>query len=150
MKINFTSENEARLKALFVELGFTGLVLAGKFGANQYTVWDLLHNLNISTLRQLNKGLKTEISALEEQDEWSVNKAASIKASQTRKWAEFVNLVVGYKLYQNELAEEAARNKELKQKKLALLKHIKDEKEIQTLGTLTLEELEAQIAELEK
>lgn len=149
-KINFTQENEARLKVLFVELGFTGEVLSGKFGANAYTVWDMLHNLTVSTLKQLNTSLKKEVVALEEQDDWTVSQYQLAKAAKTRKWQEFVNLVVGYKLFNQEKAEEAIKVRAEKERKLSVLKQLKDEAEIKALGALSAEELQKQIDELEK
>lgn len=148
--INFTQENETRLKTLFVELGFTGEVLSGKFGANAYTVWDMLHNLSVSTLRSLNKTLKKEVIALEEQDDWSVSQYQLQKAAKVRKWQEFVNLVIGYKLLAEEKAKESAKLRSEKERKLAVLKQLKDEAEIKALGKLSAEELQKQIEELEK
>ena len=147
-KITFTKEHEERLKALFLELGFTGHVLTGKFGANSYSVWDVLHNLDNNTLTFLNTNLKKEVSVLEETDDWNVSEKQSKKASQTRKWQEFVNLVRGYKLYNAELAENEKQMKIAKQERLALLKHMKGEAEVKALGALTVEELDKQIAEL--
>lgn len=143
MKINFTEENQARLKVLFVELGFTGEVLSGKFGANAYTVWEVLHVLSLESIRSLNKNLKKEVVALEEQDDWAVSDYQLAKAAKTRKWQEFVNLVVGYKLFEEEKAKKANKLKNAK----AELAQMKEE--VMT-PTERIAAKEKEIEELEK
>jgi hypothetical protein len=143
VKINFTQENLDRLKALFVELGFNGEVLSGKFGANTYTVWEVLHNLTISTLKSINSNLKKEVIALEEQDDWTVSQYQLAKAAKTRKWQEFVNLVVGYKLSEQEKAE---KQHEIKEKKEALKQIVEENK----TPAERIAELQKEIEELEK
>lgn len=147
-KINFTSEHEADLKALFLELGFTGEFLQGKFGANEYTVWDCIHNLQISTLKNINVSLKKEIAALEDLDEWSSNSHQIAKANKLRKWQKFVSLCVGYKINTEQKAEEAKKNREAKAERLATLKGIIAEAEIAELKKLSVEELNKQIEAL--
>jgi hypothetical protein len=143
MKINFTTENLERLKALFLELGFSGKVLAGKFGANSYSVWDILHTLSISSLKQANSNLKKEVVALEEQDDWSVSQYQLAKAAETRKWQEFVNLCVGYKLAE---AEKAEKQSEIRAKKEALKQLVEENK----TPAERIAEMQKEIEELEK
>lgn len=145
MKINFTQAHETELKALFLELGFSGEVLTGKFGANAYTVWDCIHNLQTNTLKELNKSLKKEIAALEDVDEWSTTNKQQIKADKMRKWQQFVSLCTGYRLFKEEEVEEAKKLRAEKAEKLALLKHVKSETEINELKKLSSEELQKQI-----
>lgn len=149
-KINFTTENLDRLKVLFVDLGFTGETISGKFGTNVYNVWDILHILSIQTLKSINANLKKEVVALEEQDDWTVSQYQLTKAAKTRKWQEFVNLTVGYKLSEEEKAAEIIKLRTDKERKLVVLKQLKDEAEIKALGALSAEELQKQIEELEK
>jgi hypothetical protein len=143
MKINFTVENQDRLKALFLELGFSGKVLSGKFGANSYSVWDILHTLSISSLKQANSNLKKEVVALEEQDDWSVSFYQLAKAAETRKWQEFVNLCVGYKLAE---AEKADKQAEIRAKKNALKQLVEENK----TPAERIAEMQKEIEELEK
>ena len=143
MKVNFTQENLERLKTLFLELGFSGKVLSGKFGANTYSVWDILHILSISSLKQANTNLKKEVVTLEEQDDWAVSSYQLAKAAETRKWQEFVNLTVGYKLAEQEKTEKQA---EIKQKKDALKQLVEENK----TPAERIAEMEKEIQELEK
>lgn len=143
MKVNFTTENEERLKVLFLELGFSGAVLAGKFGANAYSVWDILHTLTIASLKQANANLKKEVIALEEQDDWSVSAHQLAKAATTRKWQEFVNLCIGYKLVE---AEKVELRNQLKEKKEILKQIIEENK----TPAERIAELQKEIEGLEK
>mgnify|MGYP001766808224 CR=1 FL=1 len=146
--INFTQENEKRLKELFLKLGFEGRTLPGKFGANSYNVLDLMHTISITTLQGLYKDLKKEVASLEETDEWSSGPAVSSKIELSTLWKEFVYLLIGYKKYQYEIISAAAEAKRNAANKLALLKRAKDAKELEEINSLSIEELNKQIAEL--
>ena len=63
-KINFTSEHEKQLKDLYLELGFSGAKLSGKFGANTMSADQLLHVTTIETLRGLKNSTEKEIDEL--------------------------------------------------------------------------------------
>ena len=149
MKVNFIQKNEKELKALFLELGFSGYVLAGKFGANSFTVWDLLHNTSIDTLRSLNRNLKKEVTELRDQDEWSFTPHQKAKAAKTEKWQKFINLLIGFKIKKDQDSGEASRKRMENTKRLAMLKGLKLKAEIDELGDLTPSELQAQIDEIE-
>lgn len=144
-KINFTQEHLEKLKALFLELGFTGEVLSGKFGANSYTVWECIHGLSISTLKSINASLKKEIAVLSEEDEWIENKGQDKKVAKLKKWQKFVSLCIGYKLHLQQMAEEAALLRLAKAERLATLKGIKAEAELAELKKLSSEELQRMI-----
>ena len=141
-KINFTEEHSNNIKALFLELGFSGEVLAGKFGANTYTVWELLHNTSITTLQGLNKNLKNEVKALEEQDEWSFSDYQQTKANKTRKWNEYVNLLIGYKKHKEEEADKKAKLSEAKAELKAMQEEVKTPAERIADKQKEIEELE--------
>ena len=149
MKVNFTKKNEDTLKKLFLELGFSGEVLAGRLGANKYTVWDLLHNIHINTLRELNRNLKKEVQALRDQDEWSFTPYQKMKADKTEKWQAFVNLLIGFKLKKENDSKEATKKRKENAEKLITLKKLKTEAEIKELGELSADEIQKQIDELE-
>ena len=143
--INFTEEHKSKLEALFLKLGFKGAVLAGKFGANNYNVIDILHNSTLQTLQGIHLSLKKDIASLEAQDEWSQDVTSSAKSQQLKDWGEYVNLVIGYKKFSTEQAEIAKQLRAEKAQKLAQLKAIKGMKEIEALNSLSLEDLEKEI-----
>ena len=143
-KINFTTENEARLKVLFVELGFTGETLSGKFGANVYTVWDILHLLTISTLEGLFSNLEKEIEVVKKKgrNKWLDTTTSTSKVERLEKWYEFVDLVLGYKLYQEELEKKAIKLAKVKQELKAMKEEVKTPAERIAEKEKELEELE--------
>ena len=141
-KINFTKEHDIKLKELYLELSFGGEFLEGKFGANVSSPWDLLHNTALNTLRASNTELKKQIQAQENADEWSLTEYQQTKLARLKKWQEFVNLLIGYKI---SLAE-----KDAKSAKLAELVRTRKELEQSTMSPQDqLKALDEEIAKLQ-
>lgn len=134
-RINFTSEHELQLKVLAGDLLFSGVAIKGFAGTN-YTVFDLLHNVSVGTVVTLLSNLKKEIDKIENLDEWSLDGYQQRKLAESKKMAEFLNLVIGWRKFNEQLAEEKEQVKALK----ARMKELK-------LSSMTPAE---QIAELEK
>ena len=147
-KIQFTSEHEKQLKDLYLELGFSGSKLDGKFGANSYSADQLLHQVSIETLKGFKSTLKKEIDELEKEDEWT-SSVSSKKLTVTKKWYDYVNLLIGYKL---SIAENEATQRLLRkeaQAKLALLSKAKDAAEVDRISKLSQEDLYKEIAAIQ-
>ena len=144
-KIQFTSEHEKQLKDLYLELGFSGAQLNGKFGANSYNAFQLLHQTTIETLKGFKSTLKKEIEELEKEDEWTTDVTSSKRLTITKKWYDYVNLLIGYKLYIEQVASEARIVRKAAQEKLAILTQAKDAAELKRIQGLTPEELEIEI-----
>ena len=144
-KINFTSEHEKQLKDLYLELGFSGAKLQGKFGANSMSADQLLHTTTIETLKSFKVTLKKEIEELEKEDEWTTGVTSSKRLTITKKWYDYVNLLIGYKLYTEQVASETRAARKAAQEKLAILTQAKDAAELKRIQSLTPEELEIEI-----
>lgn len=144
-KINFTSEHEKQLKDLYLELGFSGAKLQGKFGANSMSADQLLHTTTIETLKSFKVTLKKEIEELEKEDEWTTGVTSSKRLTITKKWYDYVNLLIGYKLYTEQVASETRAARKAAQEKLAILTQAKDAAELKRIQSLTPEELELEI-----
>ena len=147
-KIQFTSEHEKQLKDLYLELGFSGSKLDGKFGANSYSADQLLHQVSIETLKGFKSTLKKEIDELEKEDEWT-SSVSSKRLTVTKKWYDYVNLLIGYKL---SIAENEATQRLLRkeaQAKLALLSKAKDAAEVDRISKLSQEDLDKEIAAIQ-
>ena len=144
-KINFTPEHEKQLKDLYLELGFSGAKLQGKFGANSISADQLLHTTTIETLKSFKVTLKKEIEELEKEDEWTTGVTSSKRLTITKKWYDYVNLLIGYKLYTEQVASEARAARKAAQEKLAILTQAKDAAELKRIQGLTPEELELEI-----
>ena len=145
-KINFTSEHEKQLKDLYLELGFSGAKLSGKFGANLMSADQLLHTTSIETLKGFKTTLKKEIDELEKEDEWTTGVTSSKRLTITKKWYDYVNLLIGYKLYTEQVASETRAARKVAQEKLAILTQAKDAAELKRIQGLTQEELDIEIA----
>lgn len=144
-KVNFTPEHEKQLKDLYLELGFSGAKLNGKFGANVMSADQLLHTTSIETLKGFKSTLKKEIDELEKEDEWTTGITSSKKLTITKKWYDYVNLLIGYKMYTEQVASEARAARKAAQEKLAILTQAKDAAELKRIQGLTPKELEIEI-----
>lgn len=112
MKVNFTETNMARLKELAVEMLFNNGIVSTKIG-QVLNVSDLLHTTTINTLNSIKNSIKKRIEILEGVDEWTVETDTQKEIGNLRRDAELVNLIIGYKRYTQEIAENHAKKCEL-------------------------------------
>jgi len=143
MQKEFTKENLARLQELYVQLSFEGEVLEGKFGANTLNPYTLLNETAISTLRALLKQARKAKQDLEDADEWSMSAAQQRAKSRFDSWAEFINLLIGFRLDQD---EKAALRADRAKKAAQLRARIATEED----KGKTLEDLKKELASLEE
>lgn len=121
-----------------------GTVVSGKFGSTLYGAEGLM-GLSLESLDSIYSSL--EVIANKQTSGGLINKTKISKDVESQ-----MNLVKAIFEIKKEKAEEfktAKLERELKAKKLALLKHAKDVKEIALINDLTIEDLDKQIAELE-
>ena len=100
------------------------------------------------TYHLINNYLKKEIEELEKEDEWTFS-ISSKKLIITKKWHDYVNLLIGYKLF---IAETEATQRLLRkeaQAKLGLLSKAKDAAEIDRISKLSQEDLDKEIAAIQ-
>lgn len=112
MKVNFTETNMARLKELAVEMLLNNGIVSTKIG-QVLNVSDLLHTTTINTLNSIKNSIKKRIETLEGADEWTVEVDTQREIGNLKKDAELVNLIIGYKRYTQEVAENHAKKREL-------------------------------------
>ena len=139
-KINFTTENKARLIELATKSLFNNTPIKGGMGVSM-TIVDLLHNTTIGSLITINSNLKKQIATMDDLDEWSCTDADRQKLEGIKENQELVSLTIGYKKY---LAEQ----EELEEKKAALAAQIDSLKESQKTPAERIAELEKQLANL--
>lgn len=142
MTKEFTAENLQRLKDLFVDLSFKGEQLDGKFGANVLNPFELLTQTTISTLRNLLKGTRKAIQEMDDLDEWSMTQHQTNKKDRLTLWAEFLFLLVGYRLDQEVKAAK-------KEEAALLRKELRKLEEDAKTPEVRLAEMKAKLAELE-
>lgn len=138
--INFTKDHENRLKELACEMLFNNGVIQTKLG-QPLDIVALLHTTTINTLNEIKNKFSNTISKMEEADEW-VEKDSS-KIEKQRKAKELVNLIIGWKRFNLEKAENARKREELSAKLAEL-------KESQKTPEDRIKEMEAELASLDE
>ena len=140
MRINFTKEHMTRLMDLADEALFSRATIQTKLG-QVLNIFELLHTTSINQLSEIKSSLAKKIEKMEESDEWLDPDNAKFQALKETK--ELVNLIIGWKRYNLELAENAHKKEELTKK-------LEELKESQKTPDERMKELEAQIKELEE
>ena len=140
MKINFTKDHMLRLYDLANEALFDKTTVTTKLG-QPLNIYELLHTTSINQLSEIKSNLTKKIEKIEEQDEWIAPDGNKLQAMKDIK--ELVNLIIGWKRYNLELAENARKKEELTEKLAEL-------KESQKTPEDRIKELEAQLKELEE
>ena len=102
---------------------------------------ELMHTTSINQLNNIKQALSKKIEKLEAADEW-VADPNSEKIEEVRKTKDLVNLIIGYKRYNLELAEN-------KKKKEELTKKLSELKESTKTPEDRIKELEAELASMD-
>lgn len=141
-KINFTKEHYAKMKELAFAMLVANEAITTKMG-QPLNIVELMHTQTINTLNGIRLAITKQIEDLEKQDEWVATDYQQEKLEALKRKKELVNLIIGWKRYNMELAEAKAKKAELTQQLKAL-------KESQKTPEDKIKELEASLKELEK
>lgn len=137
-RINFTPEHLTRLKELSIDFLFNNKVIHSRLG-NPMNIHELLHLTTINSLNNIRQECKSLVRRIEDKDEWIVSDSIALK--EAKESEELVNLIIGYKRYQNE-------QNSILRKKAALQEQLNELKESQKTPAERIAEIEAQIAQL--
>lgn len=140
MKINFTKANMLRLCELANDALFSKKTVTTKLG-QVLNIFELIHTTTVNQLNEIRLSLSKKIEKIEEGDEWTSPDNDKLQAMKDTK--ELVNLIIGYKRYNMELAENKA-------KKAELTKKLEELKESTKTPEDRIKEMEAQLKELEE
>ena len=140
MKINFTKENFTRMCELSVDALLSNMTVTTNLGS-PLNIVELMHTTSINQLNNIKQALSKKIEKLEAADEW-VADPNSEKIEEVRKTKDLVNLIIGYKRYNLELAEN-------KKKKEELTKKLSELKESTKTPEDRIKELEAELASMD-
>lgn len=140
MKINFKKEHFDKLKELAVKTLLNNDVIMGKLGT-PINIIELIHCTTINSLNNIRLSLAKKIESLEEKDEWTSNELNQGSLLKAKEQKELVNLIIGYKRYKQEIADNKA-NKE------ALLEQLNELKESQKTPEDKIKELEDKLANI--
>lgn len=139
-KVNFTKEHYAKMKELAFAMLVSNDAISTKMG-QPLNIVDLMHTTTINTLNNVRIALGKQIEDLEKQDEWVATDHQQEKLEALKKKKDLVNLVIGWKRYNLELAETKALQKDLKAQ-------LDELKESQKTPEDRIRELEAKLASL--
>lgn len=140
MKINFTKEHMVRLYDLANEMLFDNATIQTSMG-QVLNIVELLHCTSIGQLQNIMSSIKKKIDKIEESDEWLA--PDNDKLEELRRMKELVNLIIGWKRYNMEIAENKKKKEELTDKLTKLKESTKTPED-------RIKELEAQLKELEE
>lgn len=139
MKINFTKANMLRLCELANDALFEKKIVTTRLG-QVLNIFELIHTISINQLNEIRLSLSKKIEKIEEGDEWTSPDNDKLQAMKETK--ELVNLIIGYKRYNMELAENKA-------KKAELTKKLEELKESTKTPEDRIKELEAELASID-
>lgn len=141
MKINFKKEHFDKLKELAVKALLNNDTVVGRLG-NPIDIVELIHGTTINSLNQIRLSLAKKIEGLEGKDEWAADDTNQVTLEKAKEQKDLVNLIIGYKRYKQEVADNKANKKALQEQLSAL-------KESQKTPEDKIKELEAQLANIE-
>lgn len=130
------------MKELIAEAVLNGVRFSGKVGTT-YSVEDLVHNVSAQSLNSMYQAVKKELSSMDT-DSLFAN-SNSTKRKNLEFQASVIKEVFTFKMEAEKKAKERNEARTQAAAKLAALKNIKVEKELEALGKKSLEEIEDEI-----
>ena len=140
-KVNFTKEHYAKMKELVFAMLVSNHTISTKLG-QPLNIVELMHTQTVNTLNSIRLSLSKQIEDLEKQDEWLASDYQQEKLEALKKRKELVNLIIGWKRHNMEVAEAKA-------KKAELTKQLDELKDSQKTPEDRIKELEAQLKDLD-
>lgn len=140
-KVNFTKEHYAKMKELAFAMLVSNHTISTKLG-QPLNIVELMHTQTVNTLNSIRLSLSKQIEDLEKQDEWLASDYQQEKLEALKKRKELVNLIIGWKRHNMEVAEAKA-------KKAELTKQLDELKDSQKTPEDRIKELEAQLKDLD-
>ena len=140
-KVNFTKEHYAKMKELAFAMLVSNHTISTKLG-QPLNIVELMHTQTVNTLNSIRLSLSKQIEDLEKQDEWLASDYQQEKLEALKKKKELVNLIIGWKRHNMEVAEAKA-------KKAELTKQLDELKDSQKTPEDRIKELEAQLKDLD-
>lgn len=121
--MKFTSENFARLQALFLHLCFAGEAIFTKLGAATLNPFEVLNQTSLNSLKAMLTMTQKSADEYAKVDRWSADSKTAAERERLQTWVEFIDLTIGYRHF---LAEKADTEKD-RAKKVRELAELKKE-----------------------
>ena len=129
------------MQALLMQMLIHKETIPTKLG-QELNVVELLHTTTINTLNNIRLSLSKQIENYEGADEWVATEVTQARLLKLKMHKETVNLIIGYKRYQLEIAEVNRKRAELQAKIAQMREEAKTPED-------RLKEAEAELAALE-
>ena len=129
------------MQALLMQMLIHNETIPTKLG-QELNVVELLHTTTINTLNNIRLSLSKQIENYEGADEWVATEVTQARLLKLKMHKETVNLIIGYKRYQLEIAEVNRKRAELQAKIAQMREEAKTPED-------RLKEAEAELAALE-
>lgn len=139
MKINFTKQHYQDLVNLVAQAAMNHVVISTKMG-QPLDIVALLHTTTINTLNDIKASLVKKIRNIEDTDEWI--EPDPVKLGDLKNQKELVNLIIGWRRMNLEIAAN-------KQKKAELTKKLAELKESAKTPEDRIKEMEAELAAMD-
>ena len=140
-KINFTEANLTQLKELAIKFLMENRSITYGIGNQVYSIVALMHTTTINTLNNIRLTLGKMIETQESKDEWTDPDNSKLALLKENK--ELVNLIIGWKRKNLEIAENKKMKEELTQQLAALKESTKTPED-------RIKELEAKLKEYDE
>lgn len=140
-KINFTEANLTQLKELAIKFLMENRTITYGIGNQVHSIVTLMHTTSINTLNNIRLTLGKMIEAQESKDEWTDPDNSKLALLKENK--ELVNLIIGWKRKNLEIAENKKMKEELTQQLAALKESTKTPED-------RIKELEAKLKEYDE
>ena len=137
-KINFTEANLTQLKELAIKFLMENRTITYGIGNQVHSIVTLMHTTSINTLNNIRLTLGKMIETQESKDEWTDPDNSKLALLKENK--ELVNLIIGWKRKNLEIAENKKIKEELTQQLAALKESTKTPED-------RIKELEAKLKE---
>ena len=108
----FNKSNRKRLEKLFFELSIVNDKQDGNMGANSMSANDYMQTNDIPIIKGKKNALK-KLNINEFDDEWIQDAAQDQRVARNKKWIEYLNLLQGFKVYNQYLASLSEEEVEL-------------------------------------
>ena len=140
-KVNFSKEHKERMEKLLLDMLMSNGIIQHKMIV--LDVVNLLHTTTINTLNSIRLDISKKITELENADEWVSSSRDQERLEMFKSRKELVNLIIGYKRWQDE-------QESIKQARKLLMEELEDLKEAQKTPDDKIKELEEKLANLKE
>lgn len=134
------------MKELITTAVLNGIRFEGKVGTT-YSVEDLIHNVSVRSLNSMYQRVRKELSSMDTDSLYETSNSAKRKNLEFQ--ASLIKEIFTYKQGLAKAAKELEDKRANAASKLAALRNIKEAKELETMGKMSLEDIEKEIAAAE-